>query len=147
MEKAKNIFILVLILSLAGLALASYQLKMHYVPDSYVCGSTSACSTVATSTYSEIFGIPLAFVGIAGFALLAGISALGISGKASTTTLFRAIFALSATGLAFASYCIYLEIFKIHAVCSLCTCSHALGFVIFVLSLLGLIISTKNGKI
>jgi|SRR3989344_2317662 len=142
--KSANIFALILILSLAGLALASYQTHMHFANNDYACGVADSCNLVTKSKYSEIFGIPAAAIGAFGFASLAGLSGLGMAGKLNIKAAFSTVFYLSTIGMVFVAYLVYAELFKIHAICGLCTCSHILGTSIWGASLFGLIQNHKS---
>lgn len=141
---SRNIFAMILILSLAGLALASYQTQIHFAENDYACGVADSCNLVTKSKYSELFGIPAAIIGVAGFAGLAGLSILGAAGRMNTKATFKFLFGLSTIGMAFVAYFVYIELFKVHAICNLCTCSHILGTSIWGASLFGIAMSRRS---
>ena len=65
---------LVLIFSVLGLIISGYSLAAHYDTNLYeVCtvNETFDCSSVNASEYSVIFGVPVAFLGIIGYAVIA----------------------------------------------------------------------------
>ena len=60
-------------LSLAGLALATYLSVEHVSGGIPACGVSSGCGDVTTSEYAVLMGLPVAFIGVAGYgALLLG---------------------------------------------------------------------------
>ena len=87
------------------------------------CG-TEACETVQTSPYADLLGMPVAFYGVAGYALLFAISLAGLEPRFVTRrgpTLL--LTGLSTIGFLFSVYLTYLELFVIHAICRWCVAS------------------------
>jgi uncharacterized membrane protein len=111
-------------LTMAGVALisvgiSSYLLQAHYAGTSVVC-STGGCQTVAQSTYSELFGVPVALVGLVGsLAILASLVRGDVFGRAAAV-------ALTLSGLVFAVYLVLLQLFVIDAVCEWCVANDVL---------------------
>ena len=63
----------VVALSLAGLAVATYLSVQHVSGGIPACGVSTGCDEVTTSDYAVLFGVPVAFIGVAGYgALLLG---------------------------------------------------------------------------
>lgn len=62
---------ILLVLLIFGVGIAVYLTYVHYAPGALVCPSTGVinCETVVTSSYSVIFGIPLAIYSLIWFAL------------------------------------------------------------------------------
>jgi uncharacterized membrane protein len=80
-----------------------------------VCvGGGGACERVQTSEYADLFGIPVAVIGLAAYIVVA--AALAIRGEAAT--LFAA--AVSLISFGFAIYLTYVELFVIDAICQWC---------------------------
>ena len=69
-------------LSLAGLALATYLSVEHVSGGIPACGVSSECGDVTTSEYAVLMGLPVAFIGVAGYAalLLGTLAYLGMDG-------------------------------------------------------------------
>lgn len=112
-------------LALAGVAISGYALYLHYAPATSFCNISGwfSCDTVNKGPYSELFGIPVALLGILGYAAV------------GTLTLLRRfkLAALSSTaGLLFALYLTSLEAFVIFSFCLVCLASQ---FVILVLTI------------
>jgi uncharacterized membrane protein len=85
-----------------------------------VCvGGSGGCETVQTSSYATIFGVPVAVVGLVGYAGLL-FSAL-LRGEAGV---YLALL-LALVGTLFSAYLTYLEVFVIHAICEWCLASAA----------------------
>jgi uncharacterized membrane protein len=111
-------------LTMAGVALisvgiSSYLLQAHYAGTPVVC-SNSGCETVAQSTYSEIFGVPVALLGLIGsLAILASLLRGDVYGRAAGV-------GLTLSGLLFAVYLLLLQLFVIDAVCEWCVANDVL---------------------
>lgn len=128
----------IVIMALAGMADSSYAVKLHYTTegDSFCnVSETFNCDVVNTSEYSELFGIPVAGIGFAGYlfyAFLAGSLLAGVSyrGLAVPLLLTAGLF-----GVAFSLALTYIEFFVLEAVCILCVVSQALVILILVASI------------
>jgi uncharacterized membrane protein len=73
---------------------------------------------VQTSSYSQLLGIPVALIGLCGYAAIFGILAV----RESETT--RSVVAgLTVVGFAFSAYLTYRELYSIHAICEWCVAS------------------------
>lgn len=115
-------------LALATICIAAYLLQAHYAGTSVVC-STGGCETVAQSRYSEIFGVPVALIGLAGsVAILGSLLIRGVPGRAAGL-------GLTLTGLLFAVYLIVVQVVVIGAVCEWCVANDALVGVLALLAL------------
>src|SRR5262249_39954303 len=119
----------------AGVIVSSISLYHHYgTSGTSYCdfGVNFKCDIVNRSVYSTILGIPVALIGIVGYAALLGLATLYRT-KAKTPTI---LLTASASGLGFALYLTYIEGFVLGAWCILCLSSLVLVFSITVLSLL-----------
>jgi uncharacterized membrane protein len=77
---------------------------------------------VNRSEYSSIFGIPVALIGMLGYAALAGLATVYRARRETPAMLFST----AAAGLAFALYLIYIEARVLGVWCILCLSSLAL---------------------
>jgi uncharacterized membrane protein len=125
-------------LALAGFGIASYLTYVHYAGAAIAC-STGGCEKVQTSSYAELAGIPVAVIGLVGYAaifataLLAGeIGALAAAG-------------LTVGGFAFALYLIYVQVAVIDAFCQWCLASDAVMAALAGVSFLRLRALTRAG--
>lgn len=111
--------ILMALLATATTGIAAYLLQAHYAGSSVVC-STGGCETVQQSSYSEIFGIPVALVGLLGaVAILASLVRGDTTGRAAGV-------ALAVSGFIFAAYLVIVQLAVIHAICEWCVASDSL---------------------
>ena len=132
-SRGTTLLAVIAILSLIGLALSAVSLERHYAKsDTTFCDFSQkfSCDIVNRSEYSEVAGIPVAGIGVAGYAALFLLSTLG---KARSETPNR-LLAAAAAGLAFALYLTYVEAFELKTWCVLCLGSQLAIFLITVLS-------------
>jgi uncharacterized membrane protein len=100
--------------ALAGLGIAIYLTVVHYTGGEPVCAVAHGCATVQASEYSELAGVPVAVLGLAGY--IAVLVALTRDGEAWRTA---AAF-LSLAGLGFSAWLTYVEVGVLHAICIWC---------------------------
>ena len=110
--------ITLLLLATAGFGVAAYLTYVHYAGISPVCTTGGSCEKVQTSSYSRLLGVPVALLGLLGYA---GILATLLA-RESEATRFAAM-ALTLTGFVFSAYLTYREIYSIHAICEWCVSS------------------------
>jgi len=107
------------------MAVSAVSLQRHYAKSaSGFCdfGEKFNCDVVNRSEYSEIVGIPVAGIGIAGYGVLLAFSTFFRARVETPIRLLGAAFA----GLAFALYLTYLEGHVLDTWCILCLSSLAL---------------------
>jgi uncharacterized membrane protein len=125
-----------LVLSIAGLAVATYLTYEHFtVSTTLACPDTGVvnCVKVTTSEYSHLLGIPVALLGSAFFAAMTMLSLPPLWRSPSPwPTRFRLI--AVTVGVAFICYLIWAELFRINALCLWCTAIHAVTFLLFTLT-------------
>jgi uncharacterized membrane protein len=122
-----------LVVSVAGLVVSAYLTYEHFTAGSTLaCPNTGVvnCAKVTSSQYSELFGIPVALLGLAFFV---GMTALSVPPMWRTATRWpgRLRVAGVLTGVVFVCYLIWAELFRINAICLWCTVVHALTLVLF----------------
>jgi uncharacterized membrane protein len=98
------------VLSIVGAGVAAYLTVAHL----------THTSVVQSSRYSELFGIPVAAIGLAGYVLLA--ASAGFRSDLARTAGAAAALA----GFVFAVYLIYVQVGVIGAVCQWCLTSDVL---------------------
>jgi uncharacterized membrane protein len=113
-------------LGLLGLAISVYLTYVHYAGIEPVCSSISNCERVQTSEYADLLGIPVAVLGIAGYAAIL----VSLRMRVDVTAL------LAYLALAFSAYLTWAEVFKIEAICQWCVASAIITLVIAVLATL-----------
>jgi vitamin-K-epoxide reductase (warfarin-sensitive) len=131
--KARLIFTLIAVLAIGGIAVSSVSLYHHYgTAKTNYCdfGGNFNCDIVNRSTYSSVWGVPDALVGILGYLALLGLTTVYRS-KAETPLL---LLMASIAGLGFALYLTYIEAFVLATWCILCLSSLTLIFLIAALA-------------
>jgi uncharacterized membrane protein len=123
------------VLSLAGLGMSLYLTIAHFTTTvSLVCPATSTinCEKVTTSPQSYVFGIPVAVLGLAFYVFLA-VANSPWAWRVTWPPLRWARLGSVVVGILFVLYLIYAELFKIGAICLLCTSVHVITFALFAL--------------
>jgi uncharacterized membrane protein len=123
--RLQRLFSLVAILAVGGIVVSSVSLKHHYATSkTEFCdiGNTFNCDIVNRSEYSEILGIPVALIGMVGYAAVLGLATV-YRERRETPSL---VFAGAAAGLAFALYLTYIEGRVLGVWCIMCLSSLAL---------------------
>jgi vitamin-K-epoxide reductase (warfarin-sensitive) len=121
------------VLAAAGVIVSSASLYHHYgASQSSFCdfGESLNCDIVNRSVYSTVLGIPVALIGILGYASLLALATL-YRGKAETPAI---LLIASVLGLGFAIYLTYIEAFVLGVWCILCLSSLTLMVAITVLA-------------
>lgn len=116
------LFLAIALLSLAGTVVSAISLQRHYAKSAtQFCefGEKFNCDIVNRSQYSSIEGIPVAAIGIAGYAALFVLSTWWRSRPDTPNRLLGAAIA----GLAFALYLTYVEAYVLTTWCILCLIS------------------------
>lgn len=135
------------LLSLIGLLIAIYLTlyKIGYL--GFVACGDGGCETVQASSYADLLGMPVAMWGVGAYALLLGLSLVGLQPRwVASRTIALGIFGVAAIGVAFSAYLTYLEAVVINAWCRWCVVSAVLIVLIFILSLPGFRYTRSPGE-
>lgn len=127
-----NLFAIVVILVFLGIIDAGYLTYEHYSPAVAPCsvGAFADCGAVLNSTYSVIYGVPLALLGLFHYCSL---FVWIVSYKLSKRKLFADIIILQTlAGLLFSGYLMYLQLLVIGSICIYCTASALISTLIFI---------------
>jgi uncharacterized membrane protein len=103
-----------LLVSAAGIGVASYLTYVHYQPAALICTRGGGCETVQDSKYAVLAGIPVAVLGLSAW-IAAFVLTIWNSELARTLTA-----ALALGALAFVTYLVILQLFVIDAICIWC---------------------------
>ena len=136
------LFALIALLSLAGVVVSAVSLQRHYAKSATAFCDFSqqfSCDIVNRSEYSTIQGIPVAGIGVAGYAALIVLATFWKSRAETPNRLLGA----AITGLAFALYLTYIEAYELMTWCILCLISLAL---ISLISLLAIGVKVRTAK-
>ena len=106
-------------LAMCGVVVSSLALHVHYSTDIQPCSINEKwdCGIVNHSRFAEIAHIPVAVIGIAGYALLGVLALLRLN---------RLLLAASLIGLAFALYLTHIEAHLLQVWCLYCVISQAI---------------------
>ncbi|HKC26509.1 MAG TPA: vitamin K epoxide reductase family protein [Jatrophihabitans sp.] len=111
--------------ALSGLAIAAYLTVEHYVSSvTLACPATGTinCAKVTTSAWSHVGPVPLAVLGLCFFAAM---TALCAPSAWRVRALAPIRIAGSTAGVGFAIYLVWVELFRLDAICLWCTAVHA----------------------
>jgi uncharacterized membrane protein len=103
-----------------GVGVAAYLTWAHYSGSQVACIAGGGCETVQESSYAEIGGVPVALLGLIGYAVILGM----IVWDAPTARLMAA--SLAFVGLLFSGYLLVLQLFVIDALCAWCVANDVL---------------------
>jgi len=121
----RGLMVVIAVLAVAGIVVSGVSLQRHYAKSKTAfcdIAETFNCDIVNRSGYSTIGPIPVALIGILGYAALAGLATVYRS-RPDTP---RLLFGGAAAGLAFALYLTYIEGHVLSIWCILCLISLAL---------------------
>jgi uncharacterized membrane protein len=125
-------------LSIVAVGVTAYLTVTHYTdPSALACPDTGLinCTAVTTSSWSVFLGVPVALLGLL-WAL--GMTALNSprAWHSSDQWLGRARLTLSGAGAIVVLYLVYVELFRVDAICLWCTAVHLIAVVLFALNLI-----------
>ena len=114
----RSVRVLLVVLSVVGLLLSAYLTWTHFSGVAPVClVGSGGCETVQTSRYAAILGIPVATLGLVGYA-----GRLTSALLRDEVGVFLGLF-VALVGAIFSAYLTWLELFVIHAICQYCVTS------------------------
>jgi uncharacterized membrane protein len=117
-----GLFLAIAFLAVAGISVSAVSLQRHYAKSaSAFCdiGEKFNCDIVNRSEYSSLAGLPVAGIGVAGYALLLALATLYRYRPETPTRLLGAAVA----GFGFALYLTYIEGYVLGTWCILCLSS------------------------
>ena len=111
-----------------GLAIAAYLTYVHYAGIEPICAASGGCERVQSSRYAELAGVPVALLGLLGYAGILAAALLPGEGARLAAAW------LAVVGLGFSLYLTYLELFEIEAICQWCVASAVIMGILAVLT-------------
>jgi uncharacterized membrane protein len=136
------LFVAIAVLALAGVIVSAVSLQRHYAKSATeFCDFSQqfSCDIVNRSQYSTIEGIPVAGIGVAGYAALFVLATFRrVLDETPNQLLGTAI-----AGLAFALYLTYIEAYELMTWCILCLISLVL---ISLISILAIAVKVRNAR-
>ena len=127
---------IIALLAIAGIVASTLALRIHYSMDAPPCDINAHwdCGIVNHSRYSVMHGVPVAAIGMAGYAIIA---ILALARR------YRLLLAASVAGLAFALYLTSIEARILQIWCLYCVISQTIIALITLLSIVPAIRSRK----
>jgi uncharacterized membrane protein len=124
----RNLRLAAIVLAVLGLAIAAYLTYVHYDGLKVLCLSSGGCETVQASRYAKLGGVPVALLGLVGYAaILLSLMVRGENGALLTL-------GLVVVGWFFSAYLTYRELFTIDAICQWCVGSAVIMTLLLVVS-------------
>lgn len=120
-------------LSFLAVGIASYLTVVHYAdPAALACPDTGIvnCQLVTTSSWSVVQGVPLALLGLLWALVMTGLSTPW-AWRSQTEWIDRVRLGLAAAGALVVLYLVYVELFRIGAICLWCTAIHVTAVCLF----------------
>ncbi len=120
-------------LSLLGLAVSAYLTVEHFSSGTTLaCPDTGAinCVKVTASSYSKLFGVPVALLGLLFFVAMVPLS-LPVAWRSRHAGVARLRLLLACVGVLFVLYLVWAELFPIGAICLWCTVVHVVTVTLF----------------
>jgi uncharacterized membrane protein len=130
---------LALLLVVAGIADATDLTVAHYTtPVILACPDTGIinCAKVTSSTYSEILGVPLPVLGLLFFVAMLPLQ-LPVAWRSRSSWLRRLRLVLAGSGVLMVFWLLYVELFRLNAICLYCTGVHVLTVALFAVTAIG----------
>ena len=124
-----------LALSMLAVGLTTYLTVTHYTdPTALACPDTGIvnCTAVTTSSWSSIAGVPVALLGLLwALAMAAVCSPWAWRAEAAARWLDPVRTALATMGAGAVVYLVYIELFRVDAICLWCTGVHLTAVALF----------------
>jgi uncharacterized membrane protein len=136
----KKFYQISIALAILGVLVSIYMTIYKLTSNNSMCLGSGDCSTVNASPYSQVYGVPVAFIGMLGYgAILTLLLMKDRAGKVFEQNSLLGVFGLAVTGFAFTLYLIYLEIFVIRALCPFCITSQITMTILFIITIIRLV--------
>lgn len=126
-------------LVIVGLLVSVYMTIFKITSNESMCIGSQDCSIVNASRYSEVNGIPVALIGVGGYAALLAVLWLERRSGFLSQNGSMIFFGLSLTGFLFTLYLVFVEIALIKAYCPFCIASQIAMTAIFFLAVVRLV--------
>ena len=136
---SKRLTQITMALAALGLLVSIYMTIYKLTSNDAMCIGSGDCHTVNASRYAEVNGIPVAAIGMLGYATLLGILLFEDKVDFLKENGSMAFFGISLIGFFFTLWLIYVEVAILKAYCPFCITSQITMTLIFILSLIRVI--------
>ncbi|HEY5110166.1 MAG TPA: vitamin K epoxide reductase family protein [Acidimicrobiales bacterium] len=122
------------LLCVYGLGASIYLTITHFEPKALACVSNATfnCEKVTQSPQSEIFGIPVAILGLVFFVPML-LLCLPVAWRTADRRIHLARLVMAVTGVGMIIYLIIAELFLIKAICLWCSSVHIATLLLFII--------------
>lgn len=127
-------FLGILVLGFLGFLDATYLTILHYKDAIPPCTVTNGCETVLTSSFSTIYGIPIALLGAGFYIAVIAVSLLLLTNPKDL--FYKFLYLLADAGFIVSAILIYIQFGILKAYCQYCVFSEVLSLGIFVAAIL-----------
>lgn len=139
MKSFDKLWLSSVIVTVIGLVDSLYLSAVKLMNTEVYCGGSANCETVNSSRYSEITGIPIAFLGAAAYLVILALLLLERRGGFWKNYSALIIFGITLAGTLYSVYLTYIEIAVLRAICPYCVISAIAQVVLLVLAILRLL--------
>ena len=122
-----------------GLLVSIYMTIYKVTSNNAMCLGSGDCSTVNASSYSEVYGIPVAVFGVLGYAAILMVLYFENRNRFLRQNSTLMIFGMALTGFLFTVWLIYVEVALLKALCPFCVTSQTAMTIIFIIAVMRLI--------
>lgn len=140
----KRLYQFSILLAVIGIAVSVYMTIFKLTANESMCLGNGGCNTVNNSRYSEVSGIPVALIGVVGYAAILATLLLEKRNAFFKSNSTLIVFGMALTGFIFTVYLIYVEIYLIKALCPFCVTSQVTMTILFILSVIRLVRQPQN---
>jgi uncharacterized membrane protein len=126
-------------LVILGLAVSIYMTVYKVTSNNAMCLGSGDCSTVNSSRYAEVNGIPVAVFGVIGYLAILVVHYFENRNRFFKQNSTLMIFGMALTGFLFTIWLIYVEIALLKALCPFCVTSQIAMTIIFIIAVMRLI--------
>ena len=135
----KRLTQITILLIAIGLLVSIYMTIYKITSNENMCIGSKDCSIVNASRFSEVNGVPVAVIGIAGYTALLAVQLLEKKPGFFQQNGTMIFFGIAVTGFLFTAYLIFVEVSLLKAYCPFCITSQVSMTLIFIISVIRLI--------
>lgn len=116
---------IIILLSWLGIFIASVLSYAKAVNQLVPCSTGGSCQTVGLSEYSQLFGVPVAYLGLGAYLVIMALATLRFLNPSTWKLSTTVGFGMSVVGVLFSAYLTYMSVTALHTTCEWCLGSAA----------------------